>query len=172
TGNCWSIWRSLNSRCATSYSADRWFTRSYSFWPSWSERPAPWDRLSIAPAPGTAPLFLSTLPLDRSSHASRANIGGGFSAIPRRSVHLPKVRAVNRSLRPSGRSRIAVRFRDGRPCGDRYEHRHHKNRGEGHEDRVRGHVPLLGSDSEVGLYRQVEETSVMPVTLWSYRRKL
>src|SRR5215813_7117497 len=31
TGNCWSIWRSLNSRCATSYSADRWFTTSYSF---------------------------------------------------------------------------------------------------------------------------------------------
>src|SRR6516165_11166619 len=89
-------------------------------------------------------------------------------------LHLPKGRAVNRSLRPGGRSRIAVRFRDGRPCGDRYEHRHHKNRDEGHEDSAwfRCHVPLLGSDSEVGLYRQVEETSVMPVTLWSYRRKL
>src|SRR5262249_26522498 len=90
------------------------------------------------------------------------------------SVHLREVRRVIHSLRPGGRSRIAVRFRDGRPRGDRYEHRHDENRDEGNDDsvRFRCHVSLLGSDSEVGLYRQVEETSVMPVTLWSYRRKL
>ena len=99
---------------------------------------------------------------------------GRLSASLRFLVHLPEVRPVNRSLRPGGRSRIAARFRNGRPRGDRYAQRDYENRDEGHEDRVRFrcHVPLLGSDSEVGLYRQVEETSVMPVTLWSYRRKL
>jgi hypothetical protein len=65
-------------------------------------------------------------------------------------------------------------FRDGRPCGDRYKHRHHKNRCEDKSElmQFRCHVPLLGPYSELGLYRQTEEKSVMPVTLWSYRQKL
>jgi hypothetical protein len=46
-------------------------------------------------------------------------------------------------------------FRDGRPCGDCYEHRHYKNRREDKSElmRFRCHVPLLGPDSEFGLYR-------------------
>lgn len=68
-------------------------------------------------------------------------------------VHLPQVGPVNRSLRCDGRSRLM--FRDGRPCGDRYEYRHHKNRREDKSDlmRFRCHLPLLGPDSEFGLYR-------------------
>src|SRR5262249_21935797 len=88
--------------------------------------------------------------------------------------YFPKVRPVNRSLRRGKRSRIAMRFRNGRPCGDRYEHRHDKNRCEDKFKllRFRCHSPLLGSDSELSLYGRTGEKSVTPVTLWSNRRKL
>src|SRR5215510_3513437 len=87
-------------------------------------------------------------------------------------IHLPQVGPVNRSHPCDSRSRLI--FRDGRPCGDCYEHRHHKNRREDKSElmRFRCHVPPLGPDSEFGCTGWTGEKSVMPVTLWSNRRKL